>query len=100
MNNQPTLFVESIIKKEIGNENQNIYDSRKHQKGRVHHRIDDINSFKSINKRIWVSIHVNSNSFFGEVLTIDKSNISLNIGGNILNFMIKDIVELKISSIQ
>lgn len=51
MFNKPTLFVNSITKNIVGKENQNIFDSRKNIKSKVFHRIDDIVSFKSLNKK-------------------------------------------------
>ena len=77
MFNKPTLFVNSITKNIVGKENQNIFDSRKNIKSKVFHRIDDIVSFKSLNKRVFVLIDYEYNTFYGEIILIDLSYIHL-----------------------
>ncbi len=98
MFNKPTLFVNSITKNIVGKENQNIFDSRRNIKSKVFHRIDDIVSFKSLNKRVFVLINYESNTFYGEVISIDFSYIHLKKEESILLLLIKNISDIKITS--
>lgn len=98
MFNKPTLFVNSITKNIVGKENQNIYDSRKNIKSKVFHRIDDIVSFKSLNKRVFVLIDYERNTFYGEIILIDLSYIHLKKEESIILLQIKNISDIKITS--
>ena len=98
MYNRPTLFVNSITKNEIGKENQNIFDSRKILKSKVFHRIDDILGFKILGKRVFVLIDYVNNTFYGEVIGIDRSYIHLKKEESIVALMIPNIMDIKITS--
>ena len=98
MFNKPTLFVNSITKNIVGKENQNIFDSRKNIKSKVFHRIDDIVSFKSLNKRVFVLIDYECSTFYGEIILIDLSYIHLKKEESIILLQIKNISDIKITS--
>ena len=77
MFNKPTLFVNSISIEEVGKENQNYFDSRKSLKGKVFHRVDDIISFMSHNKREFVLINYLNSNFYGEVIGVNYNYLIL-----------------------
>ena len=99
VNNKPTLFVDSIVNSESGSENQNIFDSRRNYKGRVYHRLDDIISFKLIGRRVWINLTIAGQSIYGEVYMVEANYIHIKREDCITTVAIKDILEIKITSI-
>ena len=70
MNNKPTLFVSSICLNESGKENQKYFDSRKSFKSKVLHRIDDVISFITFGKRVFLCVNYLNKYYCGEVIGI------------------------------
>lgn len=99
MNNKPTLFVDSVTREYDGSENQNSFDSRRNQKGRIFHRIDDILSFMYIGKRVFVEVFLNNDCHYGEIYKIDNKFLHLKKEDSIMSVLILDIIDLKISSL-
>lgn len=99
MNNKPTLFVDSIVNSENGSENQNIFDSRRNYKGKVFHRLDDIISFKLIGRRVWINLTVSGQIIYGEVYMIETNFIHIKKEDYVVTVAIKDILEIRITSI-
>jgi hypothetical protein len=99
VNNKPLLFVNSITKNELGNENQLVYDSRKYHKGRVLHRIDDILGFMNLGKKVYVFVLYFDKNYYGEVFKIDSNTLSVKNSENISFFLLNNIKDLKIERI-
>lgn len=99
MFNKPTLFVNSISIEEVGKENQNYFDSRKCFKGKVFHRVDDIISFMSHNKRVYVLINCLNVNFYGEVVGVNYNYLILRNDNMTQTYSLKNIIEIKILTI-
>lgn len=97
MNNRPILFVNSASSSFNGSENQYFFDSRRLQKSKVLHRIDDLLGFMYMGKRSIVSIIKNNCCYQGEVVKIDKCFIYLSAGYDVFKIRISEISDLKIN---
>ena len=97
--NKPTLFVNSIIVDINGDENQTVYDSRKHTKNKIFHRLDDIFCFLKIGKRVFVEILYLDKFFYGEVMKFDNQNLFLKVNGEQILYPIVNLSDIKIKII-
>ena len=99
MFNKPTLFVNSISISENGKENQNYYDSRKSYKSKILHRIDDVISFITLGKRVFLCVNYMNNFHCGEVIGINYSYVILKTDMIVNSFAVNNITEIKITSL-
>ena len=98
MNNRPILFVNTISMSENGKENQMIYDSRRIQKSRIMHRIDDIVAFKYLYKNVFIYVVFDLSTIEGEFYSIDSYFIYLKQKYEIVKININSIKDIQITS--
>ena len=96
MNNKPTLFVNTICLGKNSSENQSFYDSRKDIKGNVFHRIDDIISFHSLGKKVYIEIYGKHLKLDGFFLYYDKKYIHIKKNDIIQTISVVDVSEIRI----
>lgn len=96
MNNKPTLFVNSISIDSNGRENQYIYDSRKNVKGKIFHRLDDILSLISLERKVFVLVNYDNVFFYGEVISVNNNYVFLKNNDVVSSLAINKIKEIRI----
>lgn len=99
--NDPLLFIDSVSDKRLGNENQEIFDSRinNSKKRLIYHRIEDIKAMSFFKMNIYIVIKTIDGNFEGILENIDDEVIyirSNNISKRVLINKIDDIIIKKI----
>ena len=89
----------SVICGQNYGENQVLYDSRKYVKGKVFHRLDDVFSFLSLGKKVYVEVMSKGLKLEGYLMSFDTTYLQLRIKERINIISIKDVLEIKIINV-
>ena len=95
--NDPTLFVNSVIVQQNGQENQNYYDSSREKKPpRIMHRIDDLRAMLVYKDEVLVDICDGNTTYSGKVTYLSESKLKLITNKGEQTILIKNITDIKI----
>ena len=94
--NKPMLFVNSVSVEHKDNKVE-VYDSRNAKKkaNRIH-RLDDVEAFMKLGKKVFATIMTKYNNISGEIKSISEKNLLV---GN-TKVLINDILELTINLVK
>ena len=97
MQNEPTLFIESVSDKKDGKENQDFFDSRKTSRKKIaYHRLEDIKAMLYYRIHILVEIYTKSNKYEGIVEDVSELGLKLLMDDEIKLIPIVEIEDINI----
>lgn len=97
MNNDPTLFINSVSDKKDGNENQEFFDSRFSSKKKIAlHRLEDIKAMLYYRIHVLAEIYTKNGVYEGIVEEVSDSGLKLQIENKLLNISIVEIENINI----
>ena len=102
MNNDPLLFIDSVLNKKVGKENQEIYDSRQSinkKKNLILHRIEDINAMMFFKIKIYLFIQTKHNFYEGIVESINDEEIYLKDKDSLKRVLVNEIEDIIVKKI-
>ena len=97
MNNDPTLFIDSVTDKVDGNENQEFFDSRNHKRKKVaYHRLEDIEAMLYYRIHVLVEVYTKNKTYEGIVEEVNELGLKLQMDDELIIIPIVEIESINI----
>ncbi len=97
MENEPTLFIDSVQDKKDGNENQDFFDSRTVIRKKVaHHRLEDIEAMLYYRIHVLAEIYTKTTTLEGIVEEVSDLGLKLRMENNTIVIPIVEIEDINI----
>lgn len=97
MNNDPTLFIDSVSDKRDGNENQEHFDSRNVTRKKVaHHRLEDIQAMLYYRIHILAEVYTKIATYEGIVEEVNELGLKLQTDNGLQMIPIVEIEDINI----